>query len=179
MRNISTSILKENPNNPRKIEKDKLDKLVKSIQEFPEMLEKRPLVVDENFVLIGGNMRLRALKILGIQEVPVIIAEGWSDEQKRQFLIKDNVNFGDWDMDILNQDFDLGELSDWGLDFPSTLANETKSVLLDLTEEKQELVPYKKVHVLLSFSPEALPLIAEYLEKIRKTEGIEYEQGAN
>lgn len=179
MRKLKINQIKENPNNPRKIEKDKLDKLVKSIKEFPEMLEKRPLVVDQNYTVIGGNMRLRALQILGIKEVPVIIADDWTDEQKRQFLIKDNLSFGEWDLDILNQDFDLGELTEWGMDVPVGISMESEQALIGLDEKEEEIKPFKMVHILLSFPPESLPLIAEYLEKIRKTETIEYEQSAN
>ena len=81
------------------------------------MLEKRPLVVDENMVVLGGNMRLRALKKTGIKEIPIDIAEGWTDEQKKEFIIKDNVGFGEWDFDILANEWDTEKLNEWGLDF--------------------------------------------------------------
>jgi hypothetical protein len=172
--------LKENPNNPRKIDQVKLEKLVKSILEFPEMLDKRPLVIDENNIVLGGNMRLKALSIAGISEVPVIYAVGWSDDQKRQFLIKDNLSYGEWDYDIINSEFDISELGDWGMDFPSFLTEESQSSeLIQLSEQKEDLKAFKKVHVLLSFPPESLTLISDLLEQIRKTQTIEYEQSAN
>lgn len=178
MKHISIQKLKENPNNPRKINDSKLDLLVKSIKDFPEMLEKRPLVIDDNYMVLGGNMRLKALKKAGIKKVPVIIASGWSEEQKRQFLIKDNVSFGTWDYGILSNDFEMGELEDWGMDIPD-FSKESEEGIIQLSEEKEELKPYKKVHVLISFSPEILGVIADHLQKIRNTEGVEYEQGAN
>ena len=106
-----------NKENPRFISHKKFKKLVKSIKNFPEMLEKRPLVVDENMVVLGGNMRLRALKKTGIKEIPIDIAEGWTDEQKKEFIIKDNVGFGEWDFDILANEWDTEKLNEWGLDF--------------------------------------------------------------
>jgi DNA modification methylase len=115
---VPISKIVENPNNPRTIKTDKYQKLVKSLKEFPEMLEKRPIVVDENMIVLGGNMRLKACGDAGIVDVPVVIAEGWTDEQKREFIIKDNVGFGDWDWDIIANEWDTEELEDWGLDLP-------------------------------------------------------------
>jgi len=86
---IDIKKIKPNINNPRTIHKDKFDKLVKSIKEFPEMLEKRPLVVDENMTVLGGNMRLKALKEAGVTQIPIDVAEGWTEKQKQEFIIKD------------------------------------------------------------------------------------------
>jgi len=108
--------IKGNPNNPRIIKNDKFKKLVKSIQEFPEMLEKRPIIVDEDLMVLGGNMRLKASKDAGLKEVWIDIAEGWTKEQKDEFVVKDNVNFGDWEWDILANEWDSVQLSEWGLD---------------------------------------------------------------
>ena len=108
-----------NKENPRFISDKKFNKLVQSIKDFPQMLEKRPLVVDENMVVLGGNMRLKALQKAGIKEIPIDIAEGWTDEQKKEFIIKDNVGFGEWDWDILANVWDIESLKDWGLDVPS------------------------------------------------------------
>jgi len=94
----------------------KFKKLVKSIKEFPEMMEKRPIVVDENMVVLGGNMRLQAAKSAGMFEVWVDVAEGWSEEKKQEFIIKDNVGFGEWDWDILANDWATQDLKEWGLD---------------------------------------------------------------
>lgn len=115
--------VKPNSNNPRIIKDDKFNKLVKSLSEFPDMLNKRPLVcftdVGGNYIVLGGNMRLKALKELKYKEVPIILADEWTEEQKSEFLIKDNVGFGEWDWDVLNSDWNSEELEDWGLDIPS------------------------------------------------------------
>jgi hypothetical protein len=108
--------IKGNPNNPRVIKNDKFKKLVKSIQEFPEMLKLRPIVVDENMMVLGGNMRLKASKEVGLKEVWIEIAEGFTEEQKKEFVVKDNVNFGDWEWDMLANEWNSGELAEWGLD---------------------------------------------------------------
>jgi len=110
--------LKSNPKNPRFIKDDKFKKLVKSIQEFPQMLELRPIVVDSNMVVLGGNMRLKASIAAGLQEVDIIIADQLTDEQKAEFIIKDNVGFGEWDWDLLANEWDVEALNDWGLDLP-------------------------------------------------------------
>lgn len=112
---VSISKVKENENNPRFIKDFKFRKLVDSIKQFPEMLEKRPIVVDENFITLGGNMRLKACREAGLKEVWIDVAEGWTEEQKKEFVIKDNVNYGDWDYDILSQDYDIDMLIDFGV----------------------------------------------------------------
>lgn len=107
-----------NPTNPRIIKDDKFKKLVKSIQEFPQMLELRPIVVDSNMVVLGGNMRLKACIAAGLKEVPIIVADQLTDEQKGEFIIKDNVGFGEWDWDLLANEWEPDALIDWGLDLP-------------------------------------------------------------
>ena len=120
--------IKSNPNNPRLIKDDKFRKLVKSIKDFPEMLEKRPLIcsTDEegNYIVLGGNMRLKASKEAGLKEMPIILADDWSEEQRKEFIIKDNVGFGEWDWDDLANEWDLEDLQDWGLDLPGDLTFE-------------------------------------------------------
>ena len=108
--------VKLNENNPRLIKDDKFKKLVTSIKEFPEMLKIRPIVVDENLVALGGNMRLMACKEIGLKEVPIIRANELTEEQKREFIIKDNVGFGEWDWDILANEWNSVDLENWGLD---------------------------------------------------------------
>ena len=108
--------IKGNPKNPRLIKDHKFKQLVKSIKEFPEMLEKRPIVVDENMMVLGGNMRLKASKDAGLKEVWVDIAEGWTQEQKDEFVVKDNVSFGEWDWTMLANEWDSESLNDWSLD---------------------------------------------------------------
>ena len=105
-----------NDDNPRSITKEKLSKLKKSIKEFPEMLKLRPIVIDENNIIIGGNMRYQACLDLGMDKVYIVKAENLTDDQKKQFIIKDNVGFGDWDWDILANEWQEAELAEWGLD---------------------------------------------------------------
>jgi len=105
-----------NTSNPRIIKDDKFKKLVKSIQEFPEMLNLRPIVVDADMVVLGGNMRLKACKAAGLTEVPIVIADQLTPEQQAEFIIKDNVGFGEWDWDLLANEWDAASITDWGLD---------------------------------------------------------------
>lgn len=120
--NIPIGRLRANPTNPRVLRDDKFAKLKQSIQDFPDMLNKRPIVAvtdaDGKFMVLGGNMRLRACQDLKMKEVPVILADEWTEEQRREFIIKDNVGFGEWDWDQLANEWDAEELSDWGLDVP-------------------------------------------------------------
>jgi hypothetical protein len=105
-----------NTSNPRIIKDDKFKKLVKSIQEFPEMLNLRPIVVDADMVVLGGNMRLKACQAAGLTEVPIIVADQLTPEQQAEFIIKDNVGFGEWDWDLLANEWDASLITDWGLD---------------------------------------------------------------
>lgn len=116
---VKLSQIKPNENNPRLIKDDKFKKLVKSIQEFPEMLELRPIVVNSDMVILGGNMRYRALKEAGAKEVPIIIADNLNEEQQREFIIKDNISGGEWDWDMLANEWYVEQLESWGLDLPS------------------------------------------------------------
>tara|TARA_R100001480_G_C4719788_1_gene179768 strand:+ start:171 stop:785 length:615 start_codon:yes stop_codon:yes gene_type:complete len=113
---IKSYKIQGNPNNPRIIKNDKYRKLVQSIKDFPEMLKLRPIVVDENMMILGGNMRWKASRDAGLKEVWIDIAEGLSDEQKDEFIVKDNLNFGDWDWDNLANEWDNKKLNEWGMD---------------------------------------------------------------
>ena len=113
---VKISKVKGNPDNPRIIKNDKFKKLVKSIQEFPEMLKLRPIVVDEDMMVLGGNMRLKASKDAGLKEVWIEVAEGLTEEQKKEFIVKDNVGFGEWEWDMLANEWDSVQLAEWGLD---------------------------------------------------------------
>jgi len=115
--------IKENENNPRYIRDTKFKKLVKSIKDFPEMLEFRPIIVDEDMVILGGNMRLKACKSAGLNKVWVDIVKGWSEKQKQEFIIKDNSSFGEWDWDLLANEWDVYELNEWGLSLPEFKPN--------------------------------------------------------
>lgn len=113
--------VKNNPSNPRIIKDDKFRKLVKSIQDFPQMLELRPIVVDENNIVLGGNMRLKACKEAGLKDVYIVKAENLTEEQKQEFIVKDNVGFGEWDWDMLANEWDIEKLDEWGLDVPKIM----------------------------------------------------------
>ena len=110
------SAIKRNPNNPRILKDDKFVKLTQSIKDFPQMLEIRPIVVNDDMVVLGGNMRLKACKEAGLKEVPVIKVNDLTEEQQREFIIKDNVGFGEWDWDLLANEWDTDLLEDWGLE---------------------------------------------------------------
>ena len=119
---VKINQVKPNPKNPRIIRDDKFKKLCKSLQDFPEMLEKRPLVcftdVDGKYVVLGGNMRLKAAREIGMKEISIELADDWTEEQRAEFTIKDNVGFGDWDWEQLANEWDADLLRDWGLDAP-------------------------------------------------------------
>lgn len=115
---IEIDKIKHNTNNPRVIKDYKFKQLVKSIKDFPEMLEKRPIVVDEDMIVLGGNMRLRACQEAGLKKIDVIVAEGWTEKQKQEFIIKDNINFGQWDWDIIANEWETETIQSWGLDIP-------------------------------------------------------------
>jgi DNA modification methylase len=119
---MKLSKLKPNPNNPRIIKDDKFKKLVKSINDFPKMMALRPIVVDENFIVQGGNMRLKALQEIGFKDIPdewVKQVKDLSEDEKKQFIIKDNVGYGEWDWDDLANNWDAEQLTEWGLDIPN------------------------------------------------------------
>lgn len=119
---VSTAKLKANPTNPRVLRDEKFEKLKRSITDFPDMLNYRAIVAvtdtDGKYMVLGGNMRLRALQDLKINEAPVMLADHWTEEQRREFIVKDNVGFGEWDWDALANEWDAGQLSEWGLDVP-------------------------------------------------------------
>lgn len=115
---ISISKVKPNQDNPRLIKDDKFKKLVQSIIDFPEMLAIRPIVVNKDMIVLGGNMRLKACIEAGLKEVPIIIADNLTDEQQREFLIKDNVSGGEWNWEVLANEWEVEQLEAWGLDVP-------------------------------------------------------------
>ena len=133
-----------NPNNPRVIKDDKYHKLVKSIKEFPKMLEIRPIVVNSDWVVLGGNMRLKACKEAGLKMIPVIHAEDLTEEQQREFIIKDNVGFGEWDWQSLQADWDLEKLDEWGMDIPEFAEKE-----LEAEEDDYEMPDEVKTDIVL------------------------------
>lgn len=119
---MKVSQLKKNPNNPRQIKGEKLELLKKSVGSFQKMMSLRPIIIDENNVVLGGNMRLAAIKALGLKEIPddwVKRADDLTEDEKREFVIKDNAGFGEWDWDTLSNEWDDLPLADWGVDVPS------------------------------------------------------------
>lgn len=116
--NMKISDIKPNPSNPRIIKDDKFAKLVQSIKDFPQMLELRPIVINSDNIVLGGNMRLRACKEAGLKEVPVMRADDLTPEQQAEFIIKDNVGFGEWDWETLANQWDAEKLNEWGFDVP-------------------------------------------------------------
>lgn len=131
MQTVKITQVKPNPKNPRIIKDAKFEKLKKSIQDFPDMLNKRPLVCftdkDGMFVVLGGNMRLKAAQAIGMKELPIVLADEWTEEQKAEFLIKDNVGFGEWAWDELANEWDSEKLEEWGLDVPGFDAQEPEA----------------------------------------------------
>lgn len=172
---MKLSKIKANPNNPRVIKDDKFEKLKKSITEFPKMMELRPMVINADDIVLGGNMRLKALKELGFKDIPdewVKRAEDLTEEEQRRFIIADNVGFGEHDWDVLANEWDIDELGEWGFDIEETEKSNAKI-------ETVEIRPFSKTHILFSFSPEIMIDIQDYIQKIKDTEGVEYEQGSN
>jgi hypothetical protein len=135
---VKISTVKGNPNNPRIIKNDKFKKLVTSIKEFPEMLKLRPIVVDEDMIVLGGNMRLKASKDAGLTEVWIDIAEGLTEEQKKEFIVKDNVGFGEWEWDMLANEWDSVQLAEWGLD---VWENQDDAIVEDDERYSRKIVP--------------------------------------
>lgn len=127
IQNVPTNTVKANPNNPRIIKDDKFAKLVKSINEFPQMLNLRPIVVNDDMVVLGGNMRLKACKEAGLKEIPIIKASELTEQQQKEFIVKDNVGYGEWDWNDLANNWDAQELQDWGLDIPGFDAIEVEA----------------------------------------------------
>jgi ParB-like chromosome segregation protein Spo0J len=136
---IKLTTIKSNPNNPRVIRDEKFKKLVKSIEEFPKMMALRPMVVNEDMVVLGGNMRLKALKELGYKEVPndwVKSAKDLTEDEIRRFIIADNVGFGEHDWEMLANEWNVEELSEWGLDIPGfDIAEAGDDELNDLSDK--------------------------------------------
>ena len=142
---VKISKVKGNPSNPRIIKNDKFKKLVKSIQEFPEMLKLRPIVVDEDFMVLGGNMRLKASKDAGLTEVWIEVAEGLTEEQKKEFIVKDNVGFGEWEWDMLANEWDSVQLAEWGLDVWQNEDDIEEPDFNELTAENNNKPPTIKI----------------------------------
>lgn len=117
MKLVPISTVNPNHDNPRIIRDEKYKQLVKSLQEFPEMAKVRPIVVNKDMIVLGGNMRLKAMAEAGWKQVPIEVVD-WSEEKQKEFIIKDNVGYGEWSWDILANEWDSIKLTEWGLDVP-------------------------------------------------------------
>jgi hypothetical protein len=153
MQVVKITEVKVNPNNPRLIKDDKFKKLVQSVKDFPEMLNIRPIVVNKDMIILGGNMRFKACKEAGLKEVPIIITD-LTEEQQKEFLIKDNVSGGEWDWDILANEWNTDDLENWGLDLP----------IFDLEPSYDDLIGEQKN------KPATLKITFESPEQLQKAE---------
>ena len=133
---MNIAAIKPNEENPRFITDAKFKKLVKSIKDFPEMLEARPLVIDEDNIVLGGNMRLKALKSAGVFEIPVKRVIGWTAEKKKEFIIKDNIGYGEWDWDLVANGWEAEQLENWGLDVPNFGENDEDLLVENISENE-------------------------------------------
>ena len=163
---VKVGDIKPNPNNPRVIKDDKFKKLVQSIQEFPQMLNIRPIVVNDDMIVLGGNMRLKACKEAGIKEIPIIKASELTEEQQKEFIIKDNVGFGEWDWDMIANEWDVEQLEEWGLNVPDFNApvdysNKNKEVNIDALDGQMTIK--------LNFTEEEYWKVKQQLSEIAAT----------
>jgi hypothetical protein len=148
IQNVPINTVKANPNNPRIIKDDKFNKLVKSINEFPQMLKLRPIVVNDDMIVLGGNMRLKACREAGLKEIPIIKASELTEEQQKEFIVKDNVGFGDWNWEDLANDWDAEDLENWGLDIPGVSDSEQIEGEVKISNELDQQSNY----IVLKFS---------------------------
>ena len=164
---VKISKVKSNKDNPRLIKDNHYNKLVRSIEEFPEMLEKRPVVCftdkDNKYVVLGGNMRLKASIEAGLKEIPIILADDWTEKQKKEFIIKDNISSGIWDWDMLANEWNAENLNSWGLEVwqPEDLTEKNKEIDIDSLDQTMTLK--------LNFSEEEYWKVKNELLKISNT----------
>lgn len=153
---VKITQVRPNENNPRFIKDHKFKKLVTSIKEFPEMLKLRPIVVNSDMVVLGGNMRLKACKEAGLKEVWILKADELTEAQQREFIVKDNVGFGEWDWDLLANEWDNLQLDKWGMDIPkfnldedfkdlSDSVTESFRIEVELNDEEQQEKLYNEL----------------------------------
>lgn len=170
MKKVSIGELKPNPNNPRIIKDDKFKKLVQSIKELPEMAEVRPVVVNTDMVVLGGNMRLKAMREAGWKEVPIEVVD-WDEDKQRQFIIKDNVSGGEWDWEMLANEWDADELQEWGLDLIGFDLN-ANELGEDFTLPDGDKAPFQQMTFTLA--DEQAEQIKNAISDIKQTEEYKY-----
>ena len=170
---VKISEVKQNPNNPRTIRDDKFERLVTSIKAFPEMLNIRPIVVNNDMVVLGGNMRLKACREAGLKQVPIIVAGELTEAQQREFIIKDNVSGGDWDWSALTSEWDTEQLNDWGLDVPQFAAEVDYSILdnEDVSQQLEDMTDGVKKAIQIEFEAEHYEEAFELVKFWREREG--------
>lgn len=152
---VKLTEVKSNPNNPRVIKDDKFFKLVSSIRDFPEMAKVRPIVVNTDMIILGGNMRFKAMQQAGWKEVPVEVVD-WPEEKQREFIIKDNVSGGEWDWEVLANEWDAEQLEDWGIDIPNFAPDVDYSILddEDVSSQLDEMAGGVMKAIQIEFEPE-------------------------
>jgi hypothetical protein len=167
---VNINKVRTNPNNPRIIKDEKFAKLVKSIQEFPQMLEIRPIVVNDDMIVLGGNMRLKACLEAGLKEIPIIKASNLTEEQQKEFIIKDNVGFGEWDWNDLANNWDAQQLETWGLDIPGFDNVEDLGDSFSLPDGDKS--PFQQMTFTLA--DQQAEVIKNAIEEIKKSEEYKY-----
>lgn len=167
--------VKANPNNPRVIKDEQFKKLVKSIEEFPEMLSVRKLVCTPDMVVLGGNMRLRALQSLGVKEVEVEIVD-WDEQKQKEFIIKDNVSFGEWNHEELANEWDAIELQDWGLELPvnvDDMSNNTDYAGFDVASKLERFMDAELKRIFLVYESETFENVVQWFNDKQEKFGTE------
>ena len=170
MQRVPIGTIKNNPNNPRVIKDDKFKKLVQSIKDLPEMAEVRPVVVNTDMVVLGGNMRLKAMREAGWKDVPIQVVD-WDEDKQRQFIIKDNVSGGEWDWEMLANEWDTEELQEWGLDLPGFDLN-ANELGEDFTLPDGDKAPFQQMTFTLA--DEQAEQIKNAIAEIKQTEEYKY-----
>jgi hypothetical protein len=168
---VNLSEVTINPNNPRSIKDERFEKLVKSIQEFPEMLKLRPIVVDNNMVVLGGNMRLQACKKAKLKKVWIIKASELTEEQKKEFIIKDNIGFGEWDWEMLANEWETEKLEEWGLEIPGFDVN-ADELGTNFTLPDGDKAPFQQMTFTLA--DEQATVIKNAIDEMKGTQEYKY-----
>tara|TARA_R100001443_G_C3327636_1_gene171604 strand:+ start:326 stop:919 length:594 start_codon:yes stop_codon:yes gene_type:complete len=167
---VKITSIKSNERNPRFIKDIKFKKLCNSIREFPEMLELRPIIVDEENVILGGNMRFKACQEIGLKEITIRVAKGLTEKQKREFIVKDNIGFGEWEWDILANEWNSAQLDEWGLDTWKNLDDIATEDSFSLPDGEKE--PFQQMT--LNLADEQSQKIKDAIAEIKKTEEFKY-----
>lgn len=172
MKRVPIGTIKNNPNNPRVIKGDKFKKLVQSIKDLPEMAEVRPIVVNTDMVVLGGNMRLKAMREAGWKDVPIEVVD-WDEDKQRQFIIKDNVNGGEWDWDMLANQWNAEELQGWGLDLPNfaidDLSNNEQYENLDQLSKLDKFMNSELKRMFLVYDAETFEKVVAWFEELQQS----------